>query len=263
MTLTAIEALKKAGLSKLEAEAYLFLVENPQVSESDLCNSLNAPLSDVRAAIASLLQKGLVKILDHGKYEAIPPSKATQILLEIKTRSIEAELAELRKDLHAVKSSLEDKYWERRYGIRDELLIESLDDLRSMEIKTAEIISRAQRSISIFTASFEWYSKVKELLLGALHRKVAVKVLMRVVDERSKRTAKDLVENGAEVRCATEEWYPVRGTLVDESKLVFLIWTTEKKLSYYKPHYTENPGLIRVFNDAFNRRWERAKPLSF
>jgi len=262
MALTTVETLKKAGLSRLEAEIYLLLVENPQVDKNDLCNSLNAPLSDVEVAITSLLQKGLVKMLDHGKYEAIPPSKAVQILLEIKTKFVEAELAELKKDLQAVKSGLEDKYWERRYGIRDELLIEPLDDLRSMEIKTAEIISRAQRSISIFTASFEWYPKVKELLLDALHRKVVVKVLMRVIDERSKRTAKDLIENGAEVRCVTEDWYPVRGTLVDESKLIFLIWTTEKKLSYYKPHYTENPGLIKVFSDAFNQRWEKAKPLS-
>ncbi len=262
MTSTAIEALKKAGLTKLEAEAYLFLVENPQASESDLCTSLNASVSDVKTAIASLLQKGLVKALGRGKYDVIPPSKAAQILLEVKTRSIEAELADLRKHLHVMKSDLEDKYWERRYGIRDELLIEPLDDLRSMEVKTAEIISRAQRDISIFTASFEWYPKVRELLLDALHRKVVVRVLMRVIDERSKSVARDLAENGAEVRCAAEEWYPVRGTLVDESKLVFLIWTTEKKLSYYKPHYTENPGLIKVFIDAFNQRWERAKPAS-
>jgi sugar-specific transcriptional regulator TrmB len=262
MTSTIIDSLKKAGLTKLEAEVYFFLVQNPQASESDVCNSLNASTNDVKTAISSLLQRGLVKVLDSEKYDAIPPSKAAQILLEVKTRSVEAELAELRKHLQAMKSDLEDKYWERRYGIRDELLIEPLDDLRSMEVKTAEIISRAQRDISIFTASFEWYSKVRELLLDALHRKVAVRVLMRVVDERSKRVAKDLAENGADVRCATEEWYPVRGTLADESRLVFLIWTTERKLSYYKPHYTENPGLIKVFNDAFNRRWERAKPVT-
>jgi len=261
MASTIIDALKKAGLTRLEAEVYLFLVQNPQASEGDLRSSLNAPPSDVKMTIASLLQKGLVKVLNGEKYDAIPPSKAAQILLEIKTRSVEVELAELRKHLHAMKSDLEDRYWERRYGIRDELLIEPLDDLRSMEVKTAEMISRAQCEISIFTASFEWYPKVRELLLDALHRKVAVRVLMRVMDERSKSVAKDLVENGADVRCATEEWYPVRGTLIDESKLVFLIWTTESKLSYYKPHYTENPGLIKVFSDAFNRRWERAKPM--
>lgn len=232
------------------------------MNESDIRNSLNASLNDVKTALTSLLQRGLVKILNGETYDAIPPSKAAQILLEVKTRSVEVELAELKKHLQTIKSELEDEYWERRYGIRDELLIEPLDDLRSMEIKTAEIISRAQRDISIFTASFEWYPKVRELLLAALDRRVAVRVLMRIANEQSKRVAKGLVENGADVRCAIEEWYPVRGTLVDESKLVFLIWTTEKKLSYYKPHYTENPGLIKVFSDAFDRRWERAKPVS-
>ncbi|MEM0232947.1 MAG: helix-turn-helix domain-containing protein [Candidatus Nezhaarchaeales archaeon] len=262
MSSTIVEVLKKSGLTQHEAEIYIFLAENPQKGEHDLCGALKIPQSEVRSALSSLMAKGLVRVLDHDKYEVIPPSEAVEILLEIRARSMEAEIAELRRRLYSIKETLEDTYWERRYGIRDELLIEPLDDLRSMEVKTAEIISKAQRSISIFTESFGWYHKVRELLLAALSRGVVVRVLMKVVDEQSGKTAKDLMENGAEVRCAIEEWYPVRGTLVDGSKLVFLIWTTEKKVSYYKPHYTENAGLIKVFNDAFNRRWERAQPLN-
>lgn len=262
MSSTIVEMLKKSGLSHLEAEIYVFLAENPHKGELDICNALNIPQNEMRAALSSLMAKGLARTLDHDRYEVIPPSEAVEILLEIKTRSMEAEIAELRRRLHSVKEALEDIYWERRYGIRDELLIEPLDDLRSMEVKTAEIISRAQEDISIFTESFGWYHKVRELLLAALSRGVKVRVLMKVMNEQSRRTAKDLMESGAEVRCAIEEWYPVRGTLVDESKLIFLIWTTEKKVSYYKPHYTENAGLVKVFRDAFNRRWERAQPLS-
>lgn len=262
MSSTIVEILRKAGLTQREAEIYIFLAENPQRGEPELCNALNIPPSDIKSLLSSLVAKGLARTINHEKYEVIPPSEAIEILLEIKTRSMEAEIAELRRRLHSIKETLEDRYWERRYGIRDELLIEPLDDLKSMEVKTAEIMSRAQRDISIFTESFGWYHKVRELLLAALSRGVTVRVLMRVMNGQSKRTAKDLIENGAEVKCAIEEWYPVRGTLVDESKLVFLIWTTEKKVSYYKPHYTENAGLIKVFSDAFNRRWERAQSLN-
>ncbi|MEM4576760.1 MAG: helix-turn-helix domain-containing protein [Candidatus Nezhaarchaeales archaeon] len=262
MSSTIVENLKKSGLTQLESEIYVFLNENPQKGEAELCSALRASLSDVRQALASLITKGLVKQLNHDRYDVIPPSKTVEILLGIKTRYLESELAELRESLHVVREALEGKYWEKRYGIRDELLIEPLDDLRSMEIKTAEIISQAQRNISIFTASFEWYRKVRELLLSAIQRGVRIRVLMKAGSNQSVETAKDLVENGAEVRYAVEEWYPVRGTLVDESKLVFLIWVTEKKTSYYRPHYTENLGLIKVFIDAFNRRWERARALS-
>ncbi|MEM0083437.1 MAG: helix-turn-helix domain-containing protein [Candidatus Nezhaarchaeales archaeon] len=261
MSSTIVEMLKKSGLTQHEAEIYVFLAENPQSGERDLCDALKIPQNEVREALSSLMAKGLARVLNHDKYEVIPPSEAVEILLEIKTRSMEAEIAELKRRLYSIKETLEDTYWEKRYGIRDELLIEPLDDLRSMEVKTAEIISKAQRSISIFTESFGWYHKVRELLLAALSRGVVVRVLMKVMNEQSRRTAKDLMENGAEVRCAVEEWYPVRGTLVDESKLVFLIWVTKRKASYYKPHYTENAGLIKVFSDAFNRRWERAQPL--
>lgn len=262
MSSTVVEVLKKSGLTQREAEIYIFLAENPQKGELDLCSTLNIPQNEVRAALSSLIAKGLARKLNQDKYEVIPPSDAVEILLEIKTRFMEAEMAELRRCLYSIKETLEDTYWEKRYGIRDELLIEPLDSLKSMEVKTAEIISRSQKDISIFTESFGWYHKVRELLLDALSRGVAVRVLMRVTNDQSRKTAKDLVENGAEVKCVVEEWYPVRGTLVDESKLVFLIWTTEKKVSYYKPHYTENAGLIKVFSDAFNRRWERAQPLN-
>ena len=171
---------------------------------------------------------------------------------------MESELANTRRQLSSIREVLENKYWESRYGIRDELLLEPLDDLKSMEVKTVRLISEAQREIRIFTASFEWYTKIREVLLDAVRRGVKVKILMRVVDEHSQKRARDLLENGIEVKSTVEDWYPVRGTIVDGNKLLFLIWATEKKLSYYKPHYTENVGLIKIFLDAFERRWERA-----
>jgi len=252
------EFLEKAGLTAIEAKIYLFLNENPQKSEDDISKTLGVSLEESKNALSSLKAKGLVKVIDQDKYDAIPPSKALEILLDIKTKSMESELANIRRQLYFIRDVLENKYWESRYGIRDELLLEPLEDLRSMEIKTAKLISEAQREVQIFTASFEWYAKIREILLSTVKRGIKARVLMRVVDEHSQRRARDLLENGVEVKNAVEDWYPVRGTIIDGSKLVFLIWATEKKLSYFKPHYTENAGLIKIFLDAFERRWERA-----
>jgi hypothetical protein len=57
----------------------------------------------------------------------------------------------------------------------------------------------------------------------------------------------------------------VRGTLVDDRELVFLVWATRKRgvsrPVYYRPHYTKNQGLVRVFRDAFLKRWEEGQTI--
>ncbi len=262
MSITSLEEnLEKAGLTAIEAKIYLFLNENPQKSEDDISKTLRISLEELKNALSSLKAKGLIRIINQDKYDVTPPSKALEILVDIKAKNMESELANIKRQLSSIREILESKYWESRYGIRDELLLEPLEDLRSMEVKTAKLISEAQREVRIFTASFEWYTKIREVLLDAVRRGIKVRVLMRVVDEHSQRRAKDLLENGVEVRSVLEDWYPVRGTIIDGNKLLFLIWATEKKLSYYKPHYTENAGLIKIFLDAFERRWEKASSI--
>ena len=253
-----VNDLKKAGLTYEEAKVYLFLNENPKKNEEELASALGFDHHKLKDVLASLKAKGLIQAADHDKYDVTPPSKALDLLINIKVKHMELELAELKRRLSVIKDVLESKYWESHYGIRDELILEPLDDLKSMEIRTAKLITEAQKEILIFTASFEWYTKIRELLLDSVKRGVEVKVLMRIVDEMSKKRAEELIQNGIKVKNTIEDWYPVRGTIVDKSKLVFLIWATEKKLSYYKPHYTENLGLIKVFIDAFEQRWERA-----
>ena len=70
---------------------------------------------------------------------------------------------------------------------------------------------------------------------------------------------------GIQVRHCAEEWYPVRGTLVDDQELVFVIWATKKREVprpiYYRPNYTRNQGLIRIFRDAYLKRWEEGQPI--
>ena len=101
---------------------------------------------------------------------------------------------------------------------------------------------------------------------NALKRGVSVKVLMCTSNLQSRRIAEKLFKMGAKVRIAPEKWYPTRGTIADKSKLLFLIWAAEEEERYwkpvlYRPHYTENRGLICVFLDAFEKRWREGLPL--
>jgi hypothetical protein len=86
---------------------------------------------------------------------------------------------------------------------------------------------------------------------------------MRVVDEETLSRASELKEMGAQVRKADEE-YLMRGTLVDEAELIFVIWVRKdvEKPVHFRPCYTKNAGLIRLFSDAFELRWSKAGEVS-
>jgi hypothetical protein len=90
-------------------------------------------------------------------------------------------------------------------------------------------------------------------------------VLMMVKDPSTQQRAKELGALGIQVRHCAEEWYPVRGTLVDDQELVFVVWATKKsgvpRPIYFRPNYTKNQGLIRIFHDAFEKRWEEAQSI--
>jgi sugar-specific transcriptional regulator TrmB len=132
-----------------------------------------------------------------------------------------------------------------------------------METETVKIVSRARSEVCIMAEKFSWYNKVKEELLSALDRNVAVKTLLLASDKETETRVEDMKKNGISVRLAKCDWRNTRFTIGDGSELVFLIWAKKSGNSkiYYRPGYTKNPGLVSVFTDSFQYLWEKAKPL--
>jgi phosphatidylserine/phosphatidylglycerophosphate/cardiolipin synthase-like enzyme len=172
----------------------------------------------------------------------------------------------LRSAVFTLQGSLESSYWQHRLGINPEEIIDPLKDLNSMEIQTIKIISNAEKYIKIFAGSFGWYEKVRSELIKAQKKGVEVKIIMNTSVPESLEKAKSFINDGMQVRSYRETWYPIRGTLADGNNLVFLIWATEKtkvtKPIHFRPHYTKNPGLIMIFSDAFERKWNEAIAIS-
>jgi hypothetical protein len=185
--------------------------------------------------------------------------------LDQRKRTIENELSQQTSTALNLEKLLEPVYWENRLGIRPEEIIEPLRDLPDMELRTARILGGATREVFIFAETFGWYEKVRESIFEAHDRGVEMKVLMMVKDPSTEQRAKELRGLGIQVRHCAEEWYPVRGTLVDDQELVFVVWATKKsevpRPIYFRPNYTKNQGLIRIFRDAFRKRWEEAQSI--
>lgn len=259
-------SLKDLGISQSEALVYLKLLDKPEgATLEEVLSCCEIPSHEIEAALGKLVERGFITVVSN-RFEALDPKDVLTKILKEKERNFKEKLEDLREKVLVLQKSLAPLYWEKRLGIRPEEILMPLDNLPAMELQTVRIIANAEEFIYIFAESFGWYDKIREELFRALDRGVRVRVLMMVIDEASAKKARELKELGVEVKHCAEKWYPVRGTLRDNKELVFLIWATEKKgvpiPIHYRPHYTTNVGLIRIFKDAFEKRWEVANPIT-
>jgi sugar-specific transcriptional regulator TrmB len=259
------ELLKTLGLSEGESKVYLRLLAQPEGEMLDkVLTAFGLPATEAEESLKSLADRGLIKISSN-RVEVVQPRTILQKILEQRRKALENQAAQEASVALELEKRLEPVYWENRLGIRPEDIIEPLRDLPEMELHTARIIAGASHEANIFAETFGWYGRVRESIFQAHDRGVTVKVLMMVNDESTRQRAKELRDLGIQVRHCAEEWYPVRGTLVDDQELVFLIWATKKhdvpRPIYYRPHYTKNQGLIRIFRDAFRKRWEEGQTI--
>ncbi len=257
--------LKTLGLSAGESKVYLKLLSQPEGEMLDkVVTAFGLPAAIAEDSLKSLADKGLVKISSN-RVEVIQPRTVLQKILEQRKRSLENQVAQESSVALELEKLLEPIYWENRLGVRPEEIMEPLRDLPEMELRTARILGNGAKEVFIFAETFGWYGKVRESLFQAHDRGVGMRILMMVKDESTKERAKELRGLGIQVRHCAEEWYPVRGTLVDDQELVFVVWATKKRgvprPIYYRPHYTKNQGLIRIFRDAFLKRWEEGQTI--
>lgn len=255
--------LKALGLSEGESKIYLRLLAQAEGEMLDkIVTAFGIPAAEAEDSLKSLTDKGLVKISSN-RVEVVQPRMVLRRILDQRKTTLEDQISHEASLALELEKSLEPVYWENRLGIRPEEIIEPLRDLPEMELRTARILGNAAKETFILAQTFGWYGKVREALFQAHDRGVRMRVLMTVGDESTKERAKELRDLGIQVRHFAEEWYPVRGTLVDDQELVFLIWATKKsdvpRPIYYRPHYTRNQGFIRIFRDAFLKRWEEGR----
>lgn len=259
--------MKELGFSDEECSIYLGLLSKPEGEAIDsILSHSRGPTGRAEEAVKGLVDKGLVRITSN-KLEVSEPKVFLSKFQDQKRLEMGRQIEAVNATASRLLAILEPQYWEARLGVKPEDLLEPLPTLEAMEIQTIRILANAGREVSISAENFGWFDKVREEVDRAIERGVRFRVLMKAKDAETARRAEELKRMKIEVRQSHEEWYPVRGTLSDDRELVFLIWTGREsqveRPKFYRPHYTRNPGMIRVFSDAFERRWAQAeKPVS-
>ncbi len=259
--------LRMLGLTDYESRAYLTLIRGEELTAEEISRLSGIPLPRIYSVLDKLVRDSFAKSYNTRpmRFEALPPSIAFARLEKKKEQELTLQLNELRSTANNLRTTLETTYGSAKLRIRPEELLEPLSDLNSMEERTKSILESASEEILILTAEFRWFPKIYESLVRASKKGISVRVLMDANEPTTRQQAQTVRDLGVEVRGMPKGYYPLRGTIVDRGKLVFLIWSEAKESTkpafIYRPSYTENRGLIRVFLDAFEMHWEKSKHL--
>ena len=262
------ESLRRIGLTSYESEAYLALLKSRELTAEEISKMTSVPITRVYGTLEQLMQKGFARIVESRpkKFQAISPEEAKREYLTHVRRNFETNLLTMEETMRDLQRQVEPIYVESHLQVKAEELLESLEDLRVMEQRTSEYVQEASKEVLISTALFSWLPKLKPQLRNVLARGVNVKILMQFADSQVKRHLDDLRDMGAQIRETPDPWHPVRGTLVDNRDLIFVIWAAEEAERHwnpivYTPNHTKNPGLIRIFRESFLYRWSDSKKL--
>ncbi len=260
------EYLQQAGLTSYESEAYLALLSARELTAEEMSKTTSIPITRVYGTLEQLMQKGFARIIQSRpkRFHAVSPAQAKREYLKHLRESFETNLLTVEEVMGQLQRQVEPFYVESHLQVKAEELLEPLEDLRSMERRTSDYILKASKEILISTALFSWLPKIKSQLRSALKRGVKVRILMQVPQSQVFKHLNDLSALGVQIRDTREPWHPVRGTLIDGSDLIFVIWAAEEAERHwnpivYTPHHTKNPGLIRIFRESFDFRWSNAK----
>ena len=260
------EKLRQLGLTEYETQAYLVLVEGSQMSAEEIATNANIPIPRVYGVLDSLRNLGLILILEGRpkKFEIISPDEGLRNLLQIRKKSADEAINQLEVTCMEVKEVLSPIFWRERLRIRPEDLLESLDNLSLTEKQTKQLIKEATTSIDIFTDIFNWFDAIESVLKGAIKRGVKIRILMNMQHPETRSTVKKLQTMRVNIRQPTDLRFPVRGTLVDSSKVIFLIWASpngkgDQPRYVYRPSFSANEGIVAIFKQSFEYRWQAGR----
>ncbi len=261
-----MEHLRGAGLTSYESEAYLALLQSRELTAEEISKMTSVPITRVYGTLEQLMQKGFARIVQSRPkmFHAISPEEAKREYLTHLRRNFETNLLTIEETMKHLQRQVDPIYVESHLQVKAEELLEPLEDLRAMEKRTSDYVQKASEEVLISTALFSWLPKLSSQLRNALAKGVKVRVLMQLADSQMGRHLDDLRDLGAQIRDTPDPWHPVRGTLIDNKDLIFVIWAAEEAERHwnpivYTPNHTKNPGLIRIFRESFLYRWSDSK----
>ena len=219
-TKSVLNQLRDSGLTTYEAQAYLALTRNQDVSATQLCTEASIPDSKIYFALEELQKKGLV-VVSEGvpkHYRALPPKEALGKLKSMLTQDYESRVDRLNK----LTILLEPLYTRKERN--DVELAYVVKGLENVLTRTVELLKSANHEAITFIPELGIYDRL-EPHLANLHKR-GVKVRLAVPKKILKKVDR---ARFTETRETTSNCQDCWITLVDDRTVISSSeWKTER-----------------------------------
>ncbi len=251
-----IATMKKFGLSDYEARVYTYLNLMGPSKAGEISRESGVPQAKIYSVLESLMRKNLVQLMETKPkiFRAIDFKEGFDIILSEKLKEIEM-LKLLAKDLAKVKRNEE----QVGYGIW------SLNSKKRNEFfdTVCKMIRKSKKYVFGVSRDFSRYSKLDFEIKKAIKRGVKIYLLgFNKPNEESYHRALGYAKLGVQIRIFQTNIHP-RIVLVDGKEILFrLDYDPYQKEGFrFTYFWSEDPSLVRVFDQYLKMLWKRAKKL--
>jgi sugar-specific transcriptional regulator TrmB len=254
-----ITILQSLGFTNYEIKILLELYDHGPSQADELAKFADIPLARSYDALDNLKRKDFVSV-SQGRprvYTAENPQEAVSSLIEKEKLRYNEQISSFSEIANSFLDHAQRLYFQKHTVINPKELLSQFSSLKEAEVSTKEMIKSATKSIDIFTHVFNWYDDVEDELIAATKRGCKVRVILK--NEQSNINLVKLKSIGIEFKLIDKERVKTRGTIVDESKVIFVIWATEgveEVRRIYRPQFSYNEGIVEVFSHFFEFLWK-------
>lgn len=251
-----IKFLQGIGLTEYEAKTYSVLSVSGPMKAGNVSKQSGVPQSKVYWVLDELIAKQLAEVAE-GKpkeYRAVPPDIALKRLVEEKQRSINSVKTELKQVSDYLKPIKGGETMSGIWTIRGRKWVEFFN-------KASEMMGRSRKYVYGVTRDFSRSAKLTEMIDAAVRRGVKVRILgMQNINEENYFKAKWYLEHGAELKILDTKLHP-RIVIVDGKEVLLrLDYDNARREGFpFSSVWSEDPGLVKVFDTYVRGIWEKAK----
>lgn len=248
-----IEELKKAGLNDYQARAYLALVKYGTQMGREVAKHSGIPPTRVFDVLRSLVEKGLVNIIEEKPmvFRAISPEKGFK-------QMIESKIEDLREAEGTVINSL--KIFKRpsqKPEVHEK--ISTYAGYKKMFSMVVDRLKKCKAGCDVFSVGEEIPFSLKAEGRRSIKRGIRLRLIVTKSDEENKHILKERKEEGWKLKHypSTGEWT----FAIFDRKITMLTVRNPGEKEERIAIFFENPGLAKALSEYYTVLWKKAKPI--
>jgi len=253
---TVADTLMEYGLSRKEAEVYVYVASCGPCKASEIVGALTMPRTEVYRVLTDLQHIGVLEatLQRPARFAAAPVSEALETLIDIQRRR--ASLLEGRKpDLLEKWKALEitpTREIKERFQV--------LEGLGTLYSKALEITRKTEKEICFIGSEKDVARAYHEDVIDHLAELKKKKIKVRLLTEVSEKTEAIMKEIDVQIKC-TDVITPMfpHFIIADDSELLLFI-KSSKPSGKESALWTNSETLLHTMRGLFEELWKAAKP---